>query len=187
MKCGDINRKYSVLAMNPIDVMHAYWSELFNRVQTIYTDSQRARYIVRKCFGTEHTLRILASKKVKLHIMLNEAFLNYRNVYSCPNLRFDSPILDTRTLNHYSVPHQNALYRDDMEFLTLYLNTYKQLLAELMAQSDFLKPYIDFGLFFLHCKRTIHCINSMYDTLEMVRVIDNPPNPPMPSKSIQQV
>jgi hypothetical protein len=134
--------------MNPIDAMNVYWSELFRRVQTIYTDSIRVRHIVRKCFGHEHILYILTSKKFKLHTMLNEAFLNYRNIYSCPNLRFENPILDTCIRNHYSVPHQNALYRDDMNFLTLYLNTYKQLLAELMVQSTFLKPYIDFGLFF---------------------------------------
>ncbi len=161
--------------MNPVDTMNAYWSELFSRVQTIYTDSQRARYIVRNCFGSEHSLYILTSKKVKLHTFLNDAFLKYSAIYSCPNLRFKNPILDALTLKQYSVPHQNALYKDDKDFLTRYLNAYKQLINELMLQSNFLKPYIDFGLFFLYCKRTLHAIDTMYANLDIVRVIDNPP------------
>ena len=150
--------------MSSTEIINLYWKDLLARISEYNHSTKIVKYIMRKCFNSEHTLNTINNKNKLIKIII-DAYNNYAKVAYHDNYIFNP------SLKKYPTPHQNALYEPDKQYIYVYIHKSKELLSEIYNQHIFLKPYTDIGELQYYCKKIIRRMDYLLEAIEYVPII----------------
>jgi hypothetical protein len=151
--------------MSATEIINLYWKDLLIRVSEYKYSTKIVKYIIHKCFNSEHPLNTINIENDKLIKFIICAYTNYAKVGYVDNY------ISKISLKQYPTSYQNALYESDKEYLYTYIHKSKELLVEIYNQHVFLKPYTDICKLQYYCKKIIKIMDRLLEAIEYVPVI----------------
>ncbi len=157
--------------MTTSEIINSYWNELLTRIQEYKYSTNIVRHIIQKCFNSEHPLNTIKIGRYKLFKIIIDAFNSYSSVVFINDYTCLSKL--NLSLKEYPIPHQNALYESDKQYIYAYIHKSKELLLEIYNQHVFLKPYTDICELQYYCKKITKRMDRLLEAIDYVPIISD--------------